>query len=540
MNASPEIQQMVSELIDQLTTDEINKDNLRKAGTQIEQNMSMDFQKRIEERFIELRKEFNEIDTNQDAFLSIQELYNFFSSKNPSVKKEDIQSLFELSDHDKNSKISLNEFVKIYILLEEKLKLKMEELMRIKNSNLGKLQRYQNKLKDYEKEEFYPQGFSKQNELVINIIQITDLQGMGKYKITLNLIDKSGKILDEKETQEKKGSNPRFDEKFSFHVLNDKCYVRCTIIDSESLINENRGYFDIKLGDYLDQLKKEEWINILGEESEAKVQISCCFIYDHKKKYSDIIAKYSQQIDQLTQSIIQLENLIGKIGEPYGLLNYNKIKEIKDKRILDSSENVNELLANSHISIYSSQRNSKFSYSESPNKLRYSGPDDNINKARNRIEGLDVIQEEGGEAMNSKLLKNEIKSTEGYLPDNFNQYFPKHSILGKKSHQLIILGIVISLLSFIFGKFDVFNLLIYIFGILMVYNVININGRFDTIRYYFYSLLIVSVFDTFWILFLNREQNIDSSLFRVLVFGLTIISLIIKIVLSYLIRNRRR
>lgn len=66
----------------------------------------------------------------------------------------------------------------------------------------------------------------------------------------------------------------------------------------------------------------------------------------------------------------------------------------------------------------------------------------------------------------------------------------------------------------------------------------NINGRFDTVRYYFYGLLIIIVFDTFWILFLNRDQN-SSSLFRVIAFGLTIVSLILKIMLSYLIKNRR-
>ena len=75
---------------------------------------------------------------------------------------------------------------------------------------------------------------------------------------------------------------------------------------------------------------------------------------------------------------------------------------------------------------------------------------------------------------------------------------------------------------------------------MMAYNVVNINGRFDTMRYYFYAILIVIAFDTFWILFLNREQNIESSFWRVIVFGLTIVSLIIKIVLSYLIKNRRR
>lgn len=540
MNPSPEIQQMVSDLIKELTTtSDINQENLRKAGTEIELNMSRDFQKTIESKFVQLRKEFSSIDTNKDSSISIDELYNFFTMKNPSVKKEDIQSLFELSDRDKNQRISLNEFVYMYILLEEKLKLQRENLNRLRNDLIRTIERYQEKLKEYEYEQFYPSGISKQNELSIKIKEIKNLQGMRQCKIILSLINKSGEIIDEKETQSKYGLNPQFDEIFSFQVVDDKCYVKCTLTDSENLINEAHGYFIINIGNYLDQVRKEIWYDVIGEENLAKVLISCSFTFNNKQKYSDLITKKTQQVDKLTQNIFQIDNLIEKINEPYGLLYYNKIKEIQEKKILNSSDNANEYLGNSRISIYSSQRNSKLSYLESPNKLRISDIQDDINKAKNKGERLDAIPEEGGDAISSNLLRNEIKSTEGYLPDNLNQYFPKHSILGKKSNQLLILGIIISLACFIFGKFDVFNLIIYIFGLMMIYNVANINGRFDTIRYYFYGLLIVIAFDTFWILFLNREQNV-SSLFRVIAFGLTIVSLIIKIMLSYLIRNRRR
>ena len=364
-----------------------------------------------------------------------------------------------------------------------------------------------------------------------------NLQGMRKCKIILYLLNKSGQIVDEKETQSKKGPNLEFNENFSFHVLDDKHCVKCVLSDSDTLINEGHGYFIINLGDYLDQTRKERSYGIIGDENLAEVLVSCSFTYNNKKKYSDLISKVSQQVDKLTQNIFQIDNLIEKINEPYGLLYYNKIKEIQDKRILNTSENVNEFLGNSQISLYSSPRKSKLNYNESPNKLKISDIQDELNKGKNMREGLDVIQEEGGD-ISSKLLRNEIKSTEGYLPDNYNSYFPKHSILGKKSNQLLILGIIISLASFIFGKFDVFNLLIYIFGLMMIYNVMNINGRFDTVRYYFYGLLIIIVFDTFWILFLNRDQN-STSLFRVIAFGLTIISLILKIMLSYLIKNRR-
>ena len=148
MDQSPEIKQKVEELIVELKNEDINKENLLKAGTEIELNMSREFQKQIEEKFIQLRKEFNSIDKNADSKLSIDELYQFFNSKNPQVKKEDIQSLFELMDKNKNSKISLNEFVYMYLLLEEKLKLKKEDLTIVKNNLKRQLEKYEQKLKE--------------------------------------------------------------------------------------------------------------------------------------------------------------------------------------------------------------------------------------------------------------------------------------------------------------------------------------------------------------------------------------------------------
>ena len=79
MNPSPEIQLIVSDLINELTsTNDINKENLLKAGTEIELNMSRDFQKTIESKFVQLKQEFDLIDVNKDSYLSLNELYNFF------------------------------------------------------------------------------------------------------------------------------------------------------------------------------------------------------------------------------------------------------------------------------------------------------------------------------------------------------------------------------------------------------------------------------------------------------------------------------
>jgi len=204
---------------------------------------------------------------------------------------------------------------------------------------------------------------------------------------------------------------------------------------------------------------------------------------------------------------------------------------------------VSDYLGSSKISFYTDQRNSKYSYSESPNKLFHSDKEEDITKAKLGYSGLGIIPEEAEGNINSNLLRDEVITTEGFLPDlgPLNEYFPKNSsYLGKKSNQLIIIGVIISILYIIFGKIDIINLILFVFGCTMIYNMFGINERFNTKKYYFYSLIAGIVLDIIWILVLNKDQNTESSLFGVIVFCFTLFSLIIKIILCYLIKNRRR
>lgn len=539
-NSSPEIQKMISNLVKEL----LDKRTVKKLGTSIEQHMSRNYHKIVEAKFIKLKNEFNLMDYNQDSLLSIEELHRFFISKYPNVQKEEIQSLFELSDKDKNKKLSINEFVYIYILLEEKLKIKKESLKGVKDSLTSKIEIYQNKLKQYENEEYNSEGISNESEIKLHIIEITNLKTLimtPKCKVVICLMDKSGNIITEKETQLITGtSNPKFNEKFSFQIKDYECYFKCVLYDSDSLINDQGiGSFIIDLTNLNDQLTHEIWYDIMGSTNNSKAHISICFIYNYTKRYKDLISKTSQQIDKLTQNIFQIDNLIERLDEPYGLIKFNKIKEILDKKILSKSENVNEYLGSSRISVYADQRNSKFSYSESPNKFGQTYKEEDINNSKMRISELGIIPEEGdGTVVNSNLLRDERLSTEGFLP---NRYFPKNSaFLGKKSNQMIIFGIIASILNLIFGKIDIINLILYIIGLMMIYNMFNINGRLNSKKYFFYCLIGGILLDIIWILFLNKQENREATLFRALVFGLTLFSMLIKITLCYLIKNRRR
>lgn len=539
--SSPEIKEMVSSILKEL----IDKRTLHKLGTSIEQHMSRDYQKVIEAKFFQLKNEFNSLDYNEDSYLSIDELHKFFLTKNPNVQKEEIQYLFELSDRDKNKKISINEFVYIYILLEEKLKMKKESLTEVKDNLKIKLDNYQNKIKQYENEEYNSNGISNESEIIIHMIELTNIKNMlmtPKCKVILNLMGKNGDVINEKETQLITGtSNPKFNEKFTFEIKDYNCYVKCILCDSDTLISDDKnGFFIIDLTSFFDQLTHDMWYDVVGGPTGCRAHVSVCLIYNNTKRYKDLISKTSQQIDRLSQNIFQIENLVQKLNEPYGLIIFNKIREVLDKKILSKSENVNEYLGSSRISVYADQRNSKFSYSESPNKIITSEKEDFYNSRKVNALELGIIPEEGdGNVISSNLLRSERTNTEGFLP---NDYFPKNSsFLGKKSNQLIIFGEIASIINFIFGKVDVFNLILFSFGIAMIYNMCNVNGRLNTKKYFFYVLIGVIVLDVLWILFLNRDPTGNtSSLLRAIVFGFTIFSMIIKIMLCYLIKNRRR
>lgn len=547
-NSSPEISDLVSTLLKEL----IDKRTVKQLGTSIDQHMSLNYQKAIESKFIQLKNEFNLIDYNEDSFLSIDEFYRFFVSKNNNVQKEEIQCLFELFDKDKNKKISLNEFIYIYILLEEKLKMKKESLKNVKDSLASKLEVYQNKLKDYQNEEYNSNGISNDNEIKLHIIEITNLKSLimsPKCKVLINLMDKKGDIINEKETLLISGtSNPKFNEKFSFQVQDYNCYIKCILSDSDNLINDGYGSFVIKLTDLHDQTVHEMWYDVVGGSRGCRAHVSISFTYNNNKKYKDLISKTSLQIDKISQNIFQIENLIEKINQPFGLIMFNKVKEILDKNLLNKSENDSDYLGNSRISVYTDQRNSKFTYSESPNKFNLiDNREEDITRGKIGASELGIIPEEGdGSLINSNLLrsvKDEVTSTEGFLPSlgHFKEYFPKKSsILGKKSNQLIIIGVIISILNIIFGKIDIINLILYLFGCLIIFNTYGINGRFNNKKIFFYCLLAGVLLDIIWILFLNKEQEDQNSLFRAIVFGFTIFLMIIKITLCYLIKKRRR
>ena len=100
-----------------------------------------------QERFEQLRLEFNEIDANGDASLTYQELCRFLKKKSKGNFNEQVcLELFTKMDKDHNSEVTTKEFILNYIETEDYLKLRVEELKRLTKDSIFQLEDYKKKL----------------------------------------------------------------------------------------------------------------------------------------------------------------------------------------------------------------------------------------------------------------------------------------------------------------------------------------------------------------------------------------------------------
>lgn len=537
MSSKIAIKQMVNQLLDEL----IDEKTRQQLGTSIEQNMEHEYEKKLEKRFYELKSEFNEIDVNGDYLITIDELYAFFQKKNPNIKKSEIQSLFELSDRDKNSKITINEFVYMYVLLEERLKLKRDTLMEVRDNFLVKLEKYKNKKQILIDDNI--NGKNDDNEIRIKILEANGLkssQGAINSQILLSLIDKYENIISQQQGRQHYGeSNPKFNENFTFYVQDYSNKIKCELIDPSNITKNGFGNFIINTEELMDQLKHDNWYKLINNNgTNGSIHVESSFIYDKVKYYEELINKSNEQIEKLNDTVMQISDLANKFSQPFGLLYLNKIQDIINQKIFVKSENAGDYLTNSKIFVYSDSKNNresnitKFTPNEKEEEI-YGGI---TNKK------LSIIHEEmSGPLINSNLI-NEVTNNNnfetGISPyfDKFDKFMPNNqSLLGKKCNQLIFIGSLVTLLSF-FWKVDIYNLILYIFGLAIIYNFMKINNRMATKKIFIYGLIFAIFFDVIW-MFLPKQKgrNEGFTLSKGMMYGLNLLNMAIKCWLVYLI-----
>ena len=359
------IEKIARELANELA----DKEMVEKYGTSIVQNMSRDYTKTIQKKYYKLKKEFDQINIDNNSYLSFDELYNFFKNRKNSenITKEYIERLFILLDKNKDEKITLEEFIFSYIKLEERLILKKTKLNLLSNDLKSSLKEYEEKYEKTKNQIVNKDGICENANLSITLFEAKDLVPFSSNTkpntfviFSLNGIKQQSNLIENT-------NNPIYFEDFTFPITNSGEILKVEVYDQSNFSGTQLiGQISIDLVLLNHQQKTENWYslslvdnNTVTSSGNGSIHLQLRYIYDWHKYYSDLIETTKMQIKRLNEDISELDKYQNYFNEPFGIIEAGKINSIIDKRIFEKSEDILDYISSTRRSIYVTRESMK-------------------------------------------------------------------------------------------------------------------------------------------------------------------------------------
>lgn len=113
----------------------LDKKFINRWGTSVKENITHDYEERLNKKYEILKEEFRRINKDENDYIDIEELRYFLKTYEDETGKtlpdKYCEKLFYLIDVNHDDKITIQEFVSSYMLLEERLKLKRLRLRKL-------------------------------------------------------------------------------------------------------------------------------------------------------------------------------------------------------------------------------------------------------------------------------------------------------------------------------------------------------------------------------------------------------------------------
>lgn len=278
-----------------------------------------------EERREQLAKEFHQIDTDHNNFLSYEEIYTFLSERQGEPFDENLcRDLFDRMDKNKDNQISLEEFVDSYTDTEEIIQKKLKQVKKDLQKSLEKLNENKEKLKKAENtEKFTSAGLMEGSVLTLSLLRGQDFQpstasGTANPFVVIQCGDKkvSSAVINS-------NLNPVWNEEFTFPV-NSKNEVLSLVVQSKNMFGSSfMGKVSIQLNTLLDQLKHEQFFQLtdeVGNKSQGRIKIELQFIWSKVRFFKDICKEQEKMIQDDQARIEQIKEKLNNLRRPFGYL----------------------------------------------------------------------------------------------------------------------------------------------------------------------------------------------------------------------------
>ena len=169
-------------IAEEISNELFDKDFTSRYGTSLTSNMGREFLERLEIKYDILEKEFSTINKDQNEVIDISELKDFVKSyegETGVILPDDYcEKFFKLVDMDHSGTISIQEFIKGYMLLEERLKLKKLKLTKLTEEIQNAIQKANAEREKYKNEPMNRNGVSENAHLNLTLLEARDLRPM--------------------------------------------------------------------------------------------------------------------------------------------------------------------------------------------------------------------------------------------------------------------------------------------------------------------------------------------------------------------------
>lgn len=304
-------------------------------------------QKSIEDRYNLLKDEFAKINKDGNDYIDIDELKIFLEAYQDqahiALPKDYYITLFKLIDINKDNKITIQEFVGAYVLLEEKLKLKKIKLEKLRDELQLSMNKTIKEKERYNNEQLNPFGVSLDAHIKISLLEARDLRPMdynGKsdpYCI-LSIDGKHRQVSSYKPNT----LDPVWNEDFFLPVTSKEETVKIEVMDKDSFGSDDlEGIVHISVKELLHQENIDDWLGLkrpTGEEEMGFLRLRIQLIWSKRQYYTDMLSKSEKQMSRIDKDLTELEKYIELIEKPYGIILYGEIMNLVESKLLEKGE----------------------------------------------------------------------------------------------------------------------------------------------------------------------------------------------------------
>lgn len=272
-----------------------------------------------------LQREFADIDINHDTWISRQELYTYLDRRSGGQFDRGIaDEIFERMDKDQNGRVTINEFIKVYIEADEMLRKKIESAKINKESYKRQQEECLRKAQEEQRNEKLTAYNIAHNSIVhVTVLAATNLgQAAGRRPPTNPYVEVS---FNDQEIVKSKiasgGVNVEWNEKITFDVVNPESFLKFTLFDSRIPTGDTfEGYLVVELGDLRDQNQHDVVLDLLSENGQpgrGQLHLKLQWIHSKAKYFSMIAQKWQENYLREDEELREYERYLQTLYQPF-------------------------------------------------------------------------------------------------------------------------------------------------------------------------------------------------------------------------------